>query len=61
MATGGVPQTHGDSMGLLETLLKRDQMINGIEMYKMGEELKNGLIDIDKVYELVVEKESNQD
>ena len=58
---GGVTQTHVESKGLLESLLQRDQMINGVEMYKMGEELKNGLIDIDKVYELVIEKECNQD
>jgi hypothetical protein len=34
-------------------------MINGVDMYKMGEELKSGLIDIDKVYELVIEQESS--
>ena len=30
-------------------------------MYKQGEDLKNGLIDIDKVYELVIEKETAKD
>jgi hypothetical protein len=59
MAQGGVQQT--DSMGLLQNLLKRDELINGVELYKQGEDLKNGLIDIDKVYELVIEKETAND
>ncbi len=48
-------------MGLLQTLLQRDEIINGVELYKHGEDLKNGLIDIDKVYELVIEKETAKD
>lgn len=36
-------------------------MINGVELYKHGDDLKNGLIDIDKVYELVIEKETAKD
>ena len=48
-------------MGLLQSLLQRDEIINGVELYKHGEDLKNGLIDIDKVYELVIEKETPKD
>ena len=33
-------------------------MINGVEVFKSGNELKKGLIDIEKVYELVVQREA---
>jgi hypothetical protein len=32
-----------------------------VEVYKRGDELKNGLIDIDKVYEVVLTKERERD
>ena len=41
-------------------LLQRDQRINGIEVFKTGGDLKKGLIDIDKVYELVKAKQGDE-
>lgn len=34
-------------------LLKRDEIINKVEVYQSGDDLKKGLIDIDKIYERV--------
>lgn len=56
MATG-VPKTNTDSIGLLDVLLQRDEEINGTKVFQKGQDLKKGLIDIDKVYDLVLMKE----
>jgi len=50
----GVQMSNTDSLSMLDMLLQRDQKINGVEVYQTGEDLKKGLIDIDKVYEVVL-------
>lgn len=35
-------------------------MLTGFEVFMQGTDLRNGLIDIDKVYDIVIEKESEQ-
>jgi len=34
-------------------------MVTGFEVFKSGQELRNGLIDIDKVYDIVIQRENN--
>ena len=36
-------------------------MLTGFEVFKSGQELRNGLIDIEKVYDLVLQKETTKD
>ena len=57
----GVPTSNTPALSLLDSLLKRDQMLTGFEVFKSGQELRNGLIDIEKVYDLVLQKETTAD
>ncbi|TNV74253.1 hypothetical protein FGO68_gene16634 [Halteria grandinella] len=57
----GVQRSNTDSLSMLDMLLQRDQQINGVEVYQTGEDLKKGLIDIDKVYDVVLQKEKEKD
>jgi hypothetical protein len=41
-------------------LLKRDEQLNQVEVYQSGSNLKNGLIDIDKVYDRVAKTRGPQ-
>jgi hypothetical protein len=59
--TAGVPTSNTPALSLLDSMLKRDQMLTGFEVFKSGQELRNGLIDIEKVYDLVVQKETTKD
>ena len=57
--TVGVPTSNTPgALSLLDSLLKRDQLLTGFEVFKSGQELRNGLIDIEKVYDLVLQKET---
>jgi hypothetical protein len=56
--TVGVPTSNTPGLSLLDSLLKRDQMLTGFEVFKSGQELRNGLIDIEKVYDLVLQMET---
>jgi len=35
-------------------------MLNGFEVFKSGTDLKKGLIDIEKVYDIVLQREQDQ-
>lgn len=55
--TVGITPTQDVPRSLLDNLLKRDQMLTGFEVFKSGQDLKKGLIDIEKVYDIVVQRE----
>lgn len=44
-----------DSLEVIDKILQREQEINGVRVFKEGDDLKNGLIDIDKIYSIVSE------
>ena len=57
--TVGLTSTQEPPIALLDNLLKRDQMLTGFEVYKSGSDLKNGLLDIEKVYDIVIQREAD--
>lgn len=44
-------------MDILDQILKKEQEINGVKVFKEGDDLKNGLIDIDKIFSVVESKD----
>lgn len=45
-------------MDILDQILKKEQEINGVKVFKEGDDLKNGLIDIDKIFSVVESKDT---
>lgn len=44
-------------MDILDQILKKEQELNGVKVFKEGDDLKNGLIDIDKIFSVVESKD----
>eukprot|EP00347_Sterkiella_histriomuscorum_P004151 403361559 len=48
-----------DSMEMIDKIFQKEQEVNGVRVFREGEELKNGLIDINKVYQVILKQEKD--